>query len=229
MHPIFRCHRGERLSLFEIQSKWVAKFHEMRERGIDSCQLAAPFLSVTDDRRTSEQSRPILLIGKATGGFWGRNEFLSSDPNNCIDERRSFTQQHLSWRQENYHRTAFWRYWRKLHEIGAPVIWTNLAKIGVESGNPAGDNLSLQRDLACQTLRLELEEYKPKLVMLVTGNYAGNDIVIPVFGNDLNRPIEFWWRSRDATRPAILWTDHPQGKSTETVSKWLEKARELMA
>jgi hypothetical protein len=223
------------MGLLEVQSKWIAKFDQMRESGIDMDQLAAPFLSIPGIPAASAQAGPILLVGKATGGDWGKDSFLSkTGVPNRIEERRDFTRKHLLWRQEEYQRTAFWRCWKRLHEISAPVIWTNLAKIGVRKRNPEKVYLSAQIDLACETLELEIEEYKPKLVVLATGDYAGDEIVCPIFKTgrgEWNEVVdgEFWWLGRTATRPAILWTGHPQGKSPTTRNKCLEKAKELMA
>lgn len=56
------------------------------------------------------------------------------------------------------------------------IIWSNVAKIGSREGNPEGILLSAQKDLAERTMRREIEEYDPVLVVFATSKYAGDVI-----------------------------------------------------
>jgi len=221
-------------TLREIQPKWIQKFYEIRQEFGDSPPLAAPFLSVSDPRDEPTGIGPILMIGKATAGDWGLDPFLLNEGQSFerqADERRAATLKHLSYRR-NHQTSAFWRFWKTLHEIGSPVVWTNLVKIGVKHGNPGRKYIKAQSCLACATLRAEVDEYKPSLIV-IAADYAKEQITYPVFGDRPNwkEPpgYEFCWIERSASSPAILWTDHPQMKGKVALSSWMKKARELTA
>jgi len=219
------------MSLLEIQSQWIRKFDEMSIKDTHH-RLAAPFLSISDERTAVTRRGTIMLVGKATNKSWELEEFLSFSDRPIqerVEERCSVTRKHL----ENMRKkpsSAFWRFWRKLHEIGSPVIWTNLAKIGTITRNPGCAVLDAQKELACETLKAEICEYKPSLVV-ITGDYAKN-IIYSIW------PQKDWtiseydrttcWIRRDSLRPSVLWVDHPERKRKERISLWLEKARELL-
>jgi hypothetical protein len=220
------------MGLLDLQKKWIEKFDEMREADYGP-QLAAPFLSVPGEPNASTISRPILLVGKATGGCWKLDDFLSRTAypiDKRVEERRNATENHLKFMMRERKASAFWRFWKALGEIGSPVIWTNLAKIGVVRGNPSHKCVEAQRELACATLSAEIVEYTPYLVV-VACDYAKKQITYPVFGERARwteRGDGACWIDRTASVPAILWTDHPQGEKTEILRSWLEKARELV-
>jgi len=223
------------MGLREIQTKWVEKFIEM-QRGNEEGLLAAPFLSVPFESDFAGKSGAILLVGKATAGPWCRDNFLaelktSSGVSEVVEERRSITREHLNFRKERDSRPpAFWRFRRSLGKIGSPVIWTNLAKIGVTHGNPKGAQLNAQRELACDTLKAEIDEYEPKLVVIAC-DYAKEQITYPVFGESSKwhkRDDGVCWINRTGSSPAILWTDHPERKKQAVLFSWLEKAQELI-
>jgi hypothetical protein len=218
-------------SLRECQLEWIEKFDEMWLHDRDR-ELAGPFLSVGDHLRYRSGSGPILLVGKATDKDWKREEFLSASKWSApkrVDERRSVTRAHLDSMRERPS-SAFWRFWRDLYGIGVPVIWTNLAKIGVVVGNPGHRYLISQVELARKTLREEIAEYHPSIVV-ITGDYAKCEIVLPVFGERAawHEPDdhEFCWIDRTPSFPAVLWTDHPERKLKERVQCWFKKASNL--
>jgi len=223
------------MGLKEIQTKWVEKFIEMRktdEKGL----LAAPFLSVPFESDFAGKLGTILLVGKATAGPWFLDDFLaklnsSSGFSDVAEERRSVTLEHLKSRKEKVRSpSAFWRFWESLGEVGSPVIWTNLAKIGVIQGNPNPAQLDAQAELACETLKAEIDEYKPALVVIAS-DYAKEQIIYPVFG-ERSRWHEHddgvCWIDRTDSYPAILWTDHPERKKKTDLFSWLKKAREII-
>lgn len=219
------------ISLRECQLEWIEKFDEMWSQD-DDRELAAPFLSVGDHLGEPTGVGPILLVGKATDKDWQLNKFLSTSGRPLqerVDDRRAVTRNHLAYRHE-HQSSAFWRFWKSLHDIGSPVIWTNLAKIGVIRGNPEHKHLAAQAELACRTLRAEIAEYLPSLVV-IAGDYAKSEIVLPVFGKrsdwSESDDFEFCWIERIGSDPAVLWTDHPERKLKVRVQRWLKKAREL--
>ena len=219
------------MSLLELQSRWIEKFYEIRSRFSDTPALAAPFLSVNDPQDEPAGLGSILLVGKATAGNWGLDHFLSMEGQSFeqrADERRAATLGHLSNRRD-HSTSAFWRFWKTLHEIGSPVVWTNLVKIGVQRGNPDRKYIEAQSSLACATLKAEIDEYKPSLVV-IAADYAKEQITYPVFGERAKwteRDDGVCWIDRTPSSPAILWTDHPQIKGKEILGSWLERARYL--
>lgn len=219
-------------SLGECQLEWVGKFDEMWRHDTDR-ELAGPFLSVGDPFGYRSGSGPILLVGKATDKDWERQKFLSTSKLSApkrVDERRKVTRDHLHNMRERPS-SAFWRFWKDLHAIGAPVIWTNLAKIGVVVGNPGHKHLTSQAELARKTLKAEIAEYHPSIV-IIAGDYAKCEIVLPVFGERTAwcepSDYEFCWIERTSLLPAVLWTDHPERKRKARVRCWLRKAEELV-
>jgi hypothetical protein len=223
------------MSLSELQTAWIKEADRCITRNpVD--YWAAPFLSVLPGPSERDRGRRVLLVGKATAGPWHCKEFLANSARPIaerVEERRLATLGHLRWRERNRTSTsAFWRFWRKLHSIASVVIWSNLAKLGVTSGNPCGEDLKSQMALAQKTLRAEVDEYAPYLVVLVTGDYAGNEIVCPTFGSpecwEHAEDGEYWSIGKTRQQPAILWIEHPQGKAASRVDKWLAQARHLM-
>lgn len=215
-------------SLHELQCQWIEKFDEMEALDLGQ-KLAAPFLSVGDFSSNPTGIGPILLVGKATDKDWFREQFLSTAKEERVNERRTVTRNTLTYKYKQQ-TSAFWRFWKDLHEVGSPVIWTNLAKIGVARGNPGRKHLAVQAELAQTTLRAEIAEYRPSLIV-IAGDYAKREIVFPIFGERSNwsepDDFKFCWIERTPSYPAVLWIDHPEIKLKKTIQSWLEKAHEL--
>jgi hypothetical protein len=90
--------------------------------------------------------------------------------------------------------------------------------------------LSAQKDLAERTLRAEIEEYHPVLVMFATGTYVG-DVINRTLGltngdwkqsSKRDADDDLWWREGS---PAMLWSRHPQGATKDKTAFWIETAR----
>jgi hypothetical protein len=234
------------MSLKSLQEQWLNKWEEMdklvKPNGIG---LAAPFFSVgvssTTDRAVPY--RTILLAGKATHRDWELNSFkreMHKPVSQRLEERTKCTIDFLA--KKEHQTSSFWRFRRLLGPgANATVIWTNLSKIGVfrppdetESINPWGPFLYCQKELAQKTLWAELAEYKPDLVVLVTGKEALDEIVDPVFAQ-MGRWIEgtangqpFWFLNRSGKHPPVLRTGHPGFKSSNQREVWITKAVELL-
>lgn len=217
------------MTVFRCQWMWLSKYAEMR-RDFGPDKLAGPFFSDWTDQG---REQPILLLGKATAGDWHLAEFEAarvSDPVERVYERRKRSREHLKAMAEKPS-SAFWRFWTGLRALGRPVIWSNLAKIGVQRGNPTGGYLQAQRALAVETLRDEITEYSPALIVIAC-DYA-KDILQPALGTSRSdweerSDNEFCWIDRDRHGWAALWTDHPERKSRERLELWLEKAHGLL-
>jgi|ERR1035438_669503 hypothetical protein len=222
------------MSLLELQVEWIQMYDELGE-SFGGQALAAPFFSVPGGASVEDQKRPILLVGKATAGSWGETECAKAREKSireCVDQRLNCTLGGLEWRRKEHPRSsAFWRYRNGLEQIGKSVIWTNLAKIGVQEGNPNWSLVLKQSELAYRTLAGEIEEYKPALIVLVTGDFGRHEIVWPLFGGaDAWRddPTKSYrWQERSTFSVPILWTKHPERKPDSEVQLWLRKAREL--
>lgn len=225
-------------SLDTLQEKWLERFREM-QRGIPNRRLTGPFLSVPpigyDPRRTPS----VLYIGKANAGW----------PHHSTVERlRGKTMKFLEERvKRGEYRSAFWKLAldvsRQLARSANPqvaplqnLVWTNMCKIGVFPGNPGADAYRMQRDLAIETLTAEIAAYRPQLVFWVTGNY-GLDIITDVVADPKDRSWKkekkleekgLYWREPTDSLPAMLWTDHPQGKPRPVVEVWIEQACKLI-
>jgi hypothetical protein len=231
-------------NLASLETRWIELFDELcSSDGIDSTQIAAPFFSVR-----SVEARSVLYIGKATAKEWDRSDFCSLSPANMKErreQRREFTKNFLAEEAPHYN-SGFWSFAKELNTQAAKkwnqrvkkpfqhVAWTNICKIGALKGNPRGFLLKKQRDLAIETLRLEIELYKPQLICLVTWDYE-IDAVRRVIDDPNDASWDkaendqwLWWRGATAKLPPILLTGHPQGKSLKDRERWLKKFWSLL-
>jgi hypothetical protein len=103
-----------------------------------------------------------------------------------------------------------------LEDLYKQVAWSNLAKIGVKAGNPSSELLRYQADICSEQLRCELDEYKPDVVLITSGNYGENELLYPAFGNEWPHlkqtehvQVRFVKNSAGIGTPAI-WTNHPR-------------------
>jgi len=114
------------------------------------------------------------------------------------------------------------------------LIWTNLAKIGVQSGNPSGAYFNAQMKLAVETLVAEIAHYKPSLVVTAVHDFGYGPLrrSIPELWDDgLHMQASwptYWPQSARNGRPAILWTMHPERKDQAVLDTWLKVARRLV-
>lgn len=220
--------------LSELYQKWIKLHDDLRKKHFN---LAAPFFSVPHPMESTTPIRPVLLVGKATDGCWYLEEYdkkhnlpVEERVTERLDTTRAFLQNCVLTGEAN---SAFWKFWNCLQSIDdAPAIWTNIAKIGDRTTNPDENLLKEQEALAISTLRAEIEVYKPRLIVVVTGDFAGRQIVEPVFNpdganweKDKSGQWPFWWLKQV---PPVLWTYHPQGKSNNELERWCSKAKELL-
>jgi hypothetical protein len=84
-----------------------------------------------------------------------------------------------------------------------PIVgWSNLCKIGDTQANPSAQSIRDQADLCIRALREELRAAKPTITVLLTGHFAQDEILYPVFGNE-------GWRNNVPAEDRIAVKDHP--------------------
>jgi hypothetical protein len=214
--------------------------------------FAAPFISCELDGYHTTRGSKILYVGQATAGDWFLEQYLEEKNletnqgfEKSLQERLLCTKRFFKGGGRN---SQFWRFAKKLSGSGSQngaalieplenLVWSNLVKIGVKNGNPKGLYYIKQKDIAVQTLRLEIQYYKPDLIYIAHGRYGG-EIVDSVFDYKPGLWNEenwngFWFRERSKEFPPIIRSDHPgirlKGiKTTEKHEKWLKKVHELL-
>ncbi len=222
--------------LKNIWLEWI-ELHKMLERGMRN-QTTAPFFSAAASNHPDDC---VLFVGKATAGdYWTasyRNALRRSE-DEAIRERLTLNRQFI-WGVGN--KSAFWRFFNQvaklrpdMHRDG--VIWSNVAKIGSRTGNPNGLLLSVQGDLARRTLVEEVREYKPLVVVFVTGTYA-ESIIKDAFGfwsnegwtdGDPEGNVSWCGSSRDFPKTRFLWMRHPQGKLRGHIDECTQRTWDLI-
>jgi hypothetical protein len=228
------------LNLESVEAQWMELFDTLCCDPRVKEQIAPPFLSVP-----ALETRSILYVGKATAkdGCW--DEIPSGSTPVRIQQGREYTKKFLIDVAPDLN-SRFWHFARELNtevakkwnqQLLSPfqhITWTNVCKIGVLKGNPKGSLFAQQRKLAIETLRIEIELYKPQFICFVTGDY-GDGIIGEVVGDPKAESWDkteeksgFWARRAANGLPAVLWTYHPQGKSTELIETWLKAACKLL-
>lgn len=218
--------------LKKLWQEWV-EMHRVLNKGL-AIKPAAPFFSA---QSTGKRDSTILFVGKATKGDWELSRYQQSlriSVDAGIDDRLQCNREHIQKLS-----SGFWTLLRSVASIQPAtglegVVWTNVAKIGAQKGNPSGLLLSAQADLAERTLHTEIAEYRPALVIFVTGTF-GDQIIKRAVGipdaewqkstlQDQDQDV--WWKTG---RPAFLWTRHPERKDRETINHWKERAIALLS
>lgn len=104
-----------------------------------------------------------------------------------------------------------------LNELYRNVAWSNIAKIeGPNREPPEGAFLQVQAQLCVQQLNYELNQYKPDVILLLTGTRGHREILIPAFGEFCNRvrkSTHIGFRAvagSDGCGVPAIWTNHPR-------------------
>jgi hypothetical protein len=98
----------------------------------------------------------------------------------------------------------------RLHEL---VGWSNLVKIGDAKGNTGSCTIAEQSTLCVEALRAEIGSLRPLATILLSGNFARDEIFYPTFGHE-------GWRSNVEAEGrvsvknhvglgALIWAHHP--------------------
>lgn len=222
-----------RPELKRLWHEWI-ELYRILYRGM-STKPAAPFFSAASSQKCNKR---ILFVGKATNGPWEPTPFharLRASEEAAIVERLTLNRSFV----EGSFRSHFWSLFRRLGKLNPEeglnsIIWTNIAKIGTQTGNPPRLLLSVQADLAERTLRTEIEEYRPTLVIFVAANF-GDQIVNRAIGVPKNawkssgkrdHDEDVWWVRGT---PSYLWTRHPERKRREQIEQWMQQAQTLLS
>jgi hypothetical protein len=214
-----------------LYEEWLA-LHDHMKATLNPEKVASLFLPPLPEY-VPRAPDSILYVGKATAGGWYETAGGS------VNERQACTRNFIELvRMGGYHSDC-WSFAKRLsvqhREEGMPLfgnlVWSNLCKIGVAKGNPAGAYLGTQFDLATETLREEITAYRPTLVVFTSSTYAPN-IIYRATGYSasgwITRPSGSWVRPASSEMPAMLWIDHPQGKRREKPDGWVEDSRSLL-
>lgn len=104
----------------------------------------------------------------------------------------------------------------ELHDLSPMVGWSNLAKVAFADKNPNGELLSAQAEICRKSLAEEIKKMRPHATVLLTGDYARNEILYPTFGPDgwVNnvKDGDRVALKRHPTFGLILWGYHPSRK-----------------
>ncbi len=231
----------------ELWQRSLNVYSEMKKAGI---QVAAPFVGFRP-KGFPGLKKSVLYVGKATKSPCEVEKFdaaLEVSAEDAFEQSASFARTIFVHRaQSQKSGPSFWGF---ANELGSAlggtelsnVSWSNLARIGIWSGNPGDAGplaLELQTQFAIEILRREIEVLQPDLIVFVTNNYA-KKTMLPAIGDPGDADWEksellgmgaddVWWRERTGSVPAILWMRHPQGCPVEKRDFAIQKARELTA
>ena len=227
--------------LRQVWNEWLDKYRVLKSSS-EIEALAAPFFS-SAHINYSMQQRVLLFVGKATD----QDYFLPNFENDLLVSNDAAVigrlEQNRKLVEKDRPSTAFWKLFVELSVAAGNcenlenIVWTNICKIGLRSGPPTDALLQVQKELAIRTLRIEIEEYRPSLVVFVSGKYA-SEVVISLGkvpeeewkkSNMPGADSGTWWlRSPTRDSPSFLWTMHPQFKSTLEKQAWVQRALWLM-
>lgn len=224
--------------LWNLWLEWI-QLHKILASGMKG-ELAAPFFSAANPRC---KEGCIMVIGKATAGdYWLGDYKKSKSQEGAVEQRLKLNREVVA---GGGNRSAFWTFFKGVEKLRPNpgldgIIWSNVAKIGHVNRNSSGLLLSAQADLAERTLRAEIEEYHPSLTFFVAGSDPCMSRII-LHALNLGPGEADWFRSEKVEPkakfpdvwwskigPAVLWTQHPERKSKEAVTYWLEKAKDLI-
>jgi hypothetical protein len=221
-------------TLDPLWQEWLT-LHE-RLSAVRSERLAGLFPGYKPDGY-EEHKTEILYVGKATAGPFVDES--SSSPGRDLEQQRAFAKVCFYLTQG-----GFWNFAERLcTALGCDnrsnLVWSNLCKIGTDLGNPSDELVGLQQELGITTLRAEIDEYNPSIVVFVSGQFAQKILLgaidDPTDGS-WNKSEEegpeqvkdVWWRKATATTPAVLWMRHPQFAPKSLTSYAQSKICELV-
>lgn len=189
--------------------------------------------------KVSRDSPCILVVGQASGGSFYKGEDigykgeLSELP---FIEATKMCEGMRMWLLER-RRSSFWQFINRVCQLAyapAPidprdiVAWSNLAKIGVVKGNPKPAQIKIQADLCAELLRTEISRLKPIATILLTGNYAQEDILYRALdckeGDwEQSAPDKDRVASLNALGTTLLWAAHPTWMRTQKFEQEVAK------
>ncbi len=161
--------------------------YERLLQSVAGARNPAPLVALWPIRGSRYRSEGLLVVGRAVYGWedpWQASDASSQEGRLRIlrtTRERSEGGGEMSWVLREQRRSAFWRVARQvlvdvLHGSGADELWpsrlcwSDLYKIApAKNANPNRELADLQRSAAIDLLRLEVEEYRPKTVLVMAG------------------------------------------------------------
>ncbi len=228
-------------SLDHLWPEWFDLYNLLSAKKEYANQLAGLFVGHVPTG-FADQPKKILYVGKATRGQFRRPADTSDDPTN-FDWTLQLHQKYAAELFADLRCGGFWPFADKISkemdsDSRSNLAWTNLCKMGMTTKNPSDKLIDFQKSLAIQTLRAEIDLYRPDLVVFVTNNFAKQILFEAVNAEDIEswsksemetpREVEdIWWRRGRSDCPAILWMRHPQGATREQTGYAIKKMREI--
>jgi hypothetical protein len=206
---------------------------------------AAPFLAYAPPTYRS-QPRRILYVGKATEHSYERKHFTAmknAPMDTRIKERLDLAETVF---RGNRLKTgaSFWGFANDLSRAVDPacadlanLAWSNLCKVGTESGLPEDSSIARQSSLAAETIKREIENLRPSIVVVVSSHFAERNILLKTFDTENPRKWnkseedeskvvdDVWWLEG---APPVIWMRHPQFAPGALRKYAIEKAVELL-
>lgn len=186
----------------------------------------------------------LMVIGRATNG-WGvyfnpKNEFKTETKNvfNKFSEFKDLLTLVSGWKNKdgkgyNFNRSAFWRVSKRvaksITKINADealnsTCYTNLYKISPDGLNPSKESIRLQLEDSIAILAAEIEYYKPKRVLFLTGYNWARPFIEKFQVEQINPTIQGLNYQGTYKGIEVIVADHPQGKDEDKIVKAIRTA-----
>ena len=194
-------------------------------------------------KRGRHYANKLMVVGRAVNG-WGdptkniikqENEDPSAFTESILDYLEAQT---MNYKEQmvapsegyNNNNSAFTRLKRSIaaklipcqkSEANCNIVWSNLYKVSPSrNGNPSGKLIKLQFDSCVNILKMEIEHYKPEIIIFLT-SYQKQWWAKPFLDrlqvkNILPKPIGFVEFAGVYNNSKVVVGQHPQGKN-ETI------------
>ena len=178
-----------------------------------------------------EYNNELMIVGRAgNGGEICIDKTESEYSDNLLNEINDNLNRGLQWVIDrwgnknfgyNTKKSAFWRLSKKLSYklvdnsdfVFNKIVYSNLYKVSNYSGgNPSSGLIKIQIDICREILMKEIEIYKPKIIVFLTGWSWAKDFlenIKNIMINTTNQYVEFVGHCGDAM---IIVSQHPQAK-----------------
>lgn len=221
----------------ELEIELINLYHQLigQDNGIDRDHWSMPFITGVGENYADSEPK-VMIVGKATSAWVldppNGEQFDQNDPVQLRNKSREESKKYMN---EGGSNTAFWRYILGLgqqmnsnwNQPLQHVVWTNLARIGVQDDKPPfDDDFDIQRNICERLLIAEIDTQDPDLIVILTGPYEVQSVK-RVFTNSCwhidNRYIEGNdYLGYDAylsftEQRMVLWTRHPRNRSREFI------------
>lgn len=186
----------------------------------------------------------LLIIGRAVNDwhiYLNKNN-TNKEKNDIVLQINNEIENHnLDWVYErwgnqdgqyNTKKSAFWRVTNMLAELITKVenpihsiVYSNLYKVAKSGGgNPSDKLCDIQFKICADILRQEIEFFKPKIIVMLTGlNWADYFLEDLKVNNELKQKTDYVSFVGQYKQSKIVVSPHPQGKSENEIIKEIFK------